>query len=107
MSCRISNDDFLELLRERLKYNTDDEDVIEMYMYMYERYVEEGCFEYNDQSISAIVDNDYVNWCDIISEGEEYWDEIWTADSKSETEFEHGIIEAINRKEKYALIRWN
>lgn len=103
MLVNIDNDTALEMLIDRVGFWTDDEDVIELYSRMYESYIEGGCFEGGDFDVMDIVDNDYVNWCNVISEGdEEYedikqlWDEEGCRDISCEHELNHGydFIEA-------------
>ena len=43
---------------------------------MYENYVECGCFDGGEFNIMEIVDNDYVNNCDVVSEGDEAYEGI-------------------------------
>ena len=43
---------------------------------MYESYVYGGCFDGGDFDVMSIVDNDYVNWCTVISEGDEAYEDI-------------------------------
>jgi hypothetical protein len=72
----IDEDTLLEQFVERIKFWSDDEDVIALYTAMYERYIDGGIFDDTEVNIMEIVDNDYVNWCDVLSEGEEYYDEV-------------------------------
>jgi hypothetical protein len=70
---------------------------------MYENYVDGGVFDGGDFDVMAIVDNDYVNWCDVISEGDEAYTDIkelyireGITDISCEYELNHGysFIEA-------------
>lgn len=76
LTIRIDEDTAIELLVERVTQWTEDEDVIELYRRMYDRYVYGGVFDYGEFDVKAIVDNDYVNWCRVVCEGEEDYEEI-------------------------------
>lgn len=67
----ISEDDLLDLLVERVKYWTDDEETVELFEQYYENMVYSGCFEGAELDIISIVDNDYVNNTSIVTR-EEY-----------------------------------
>ena len=55
----------LDMLMNRVNYQTDDEEVYHLYEAMYENYVYEGVFAGGEFDVMVIVDNDYVNWCDV------------------------------------------
>ena len=76
VSVQIDADEMVNALVSRLSEWTEDEDVIALYEQMYENYVYGGCFGESEFDVMAIVDNDYVNWCDVICEGEDLYDEI-------------------------------
>jgi hypothetical protein len=76
MLVNIDNDAALELLINRLKFWTDDADVIALYERMYENYIDCGCFDGGEFDVMVIVDNDYINYCDIISPGDNCYDDI-------------------------------
>lgn len=67
----IDESEFLDMLVNRVKYWTDDEDTIELFEEYYDHMVYNGCFEGISRSIAEIVDNDYVNNTSIITR-EEY-----------------------------------
>ena len=67
----IDEEDFKDMLVERVKHWTDDEDTIELFEEYYDHMVYGGCFEGSKRSIAEIVDNDYVNNTSVITE-EEY-----------------------------------
>ena len=71
MLVNIDNEEAIEMLMRRLSYWTDDETTHKLYRQMYENYVEGGCFDGGEFDIMAIVDNDYVNNCDMVSEGDD------------------------------------
>lgn len=76
MLIEVDNDDIFNMLIERVEYWTDDQDVIDLYAQMYERYVDGEIWHGGEFNVMTIVDNDYVNWCDVVCEGEENFKEI-------------------------------
>ena len=61
VTVNIDEETLIELLTDRVKYWTDDEDTLELFNQYYESQVYGGCFEGADFDIMGIVDNDYVN----------------------------------------------
>lgn len=97
MMVNIDNDKVVEMLLERLEHWTDDDTTHHLYEAMYEHYVDGGCYEGREFDVMSIVDNDYVNWCEVISDGdEEYndikklYDEQGTGDISCEYSLNHG-----------------
>lgn len=76
MLVNIDNDTALEMLIDRLKFWTDDPDVIALYEKMYENYIDCGCFDGREFDIMVIVDNDFINYCDVISPGDDCYNDI-------------------------------
>ena len=76
MLVNIDNDTALEMLIDRLKFWTDDPDVIALYEKMYENYIDCGCFDGREFDIMTIIDNDYINYCDVISPGDDCYNDI-------------------------------
>ena len=76
MYVNIDNDTALDMLMDRVSYWTDDVTTHRLYEAMYEDYVDGGVFDGGDFDVMAIVDNDYVNWCTVISEGDEAYEDI-------------------------------
>ena len=68
---KMDSDDMIEALCERVRYWTDDSDVIELFEQYYEYRVEGGCFDGSEFDVMSIVDNDYVNNTSVITR-EEY-----------------------------------
>ena len=64
----IDNETMLEMLMDRVKHWTDDDDTLELYSQYYERMVYGGAFDGCDFDIMQIVDNDYVNWLAVVSD---------------------------------------
>lgn len=67
MIVTIDNYDALEMLMSRLKFWTDDYITTSLFETYYENLIEEGCFDGREFDVMSIVDNDYVNWCDVIT----------------------------------------
>ena len=76
ITIKIEESKAVDLLLERLSYWTDDETTHKLYEAMYESYAYGGCFDGGEFNVMEIVDNDYVNWCDVISEGDEAYENI-------------------------------
>lgn len=76
MLVKIDNDTALDMLMDRVKNWTDDEDVYHLYEIMYENYIDSGVFEGREFDVNAIVDNDYINYFDVIGEGDEGYEGI-------------------------------
>lgn len=76
MLVNIDNNAVLEMLINRLKFWTDDADVIALYNQMYENYIDWGCFDGGEFDVMVIVDNDYINYCDVISPEDNRYDDI-------------------------------
>ena len=57
----IDEETLIEMLINRLKSWTDDEDTIELFETYYNNMVYDGCFEGSTVDIMSIVDNDYIN----------------------------------------------
>lgn len=76
VTIKINEEDLVDALVERVKYWTDDTDIIELYDRMYNSYVYGGCFDGAEIDIMNIVDNDYVNWCSILLRGDDGYEEI-------------------------------
>lgn len=109
---RIDEDEFLDMLINRVEYWTQSKDVINLYEEMYKNYIESGCFDDIEMNINAIVDNDFVNYCSVIEEGEEGFNEVLEVyknqglgDCSCE-DCNGSFIEAVSEDEKMILIRW-
>ena len=76
INIKIDEEHLLDLLNERVKHWTDDRDVQILYEQMYDNYIYCGCFEGVEIDINAIVDNDYTNYCDVICDDDERYEEI-------------------------------
>ena len=93
----IDDGEALNMLLDRVEHWTDDETVYRLYEQMYDNYIENGCFENAEFDVMLIVDNDYINYCDVISEGDEayvdikkLYDEQGLGDVSCDDDFNHG-----------------
>ena len=103
MLVNIDESTALEMLLDRLEHWTDDHTTYRLYEAMYENYIDGGVFEGGEFNVMAIVDNDDINWCTVIDEGDEayedikkLYDEEGCTDISCEDELNHGysFIEA-------------
>ena len=76
INIRIDEEELIEMLVDRVRFWTEDEDIIALYNVMYENYAYAGCFDGMEFDICTIVDNHYVNWCTVLAEGDEHYAEI-------------------------------
>lgn len=97
MLVNIDNDMALEMLLDRLEHWTDDHTTYRLYEAMYENYIDGGCFDGGEFNVMTIVDNDYINWCTVITEDDEayedikkLYDEQGCTDISCEDELNHG-----------------
>ena len=90
----VDDDDLLDMFDERVGHWTDDKEVAELYHQMYEHMIDEGVFEGQRINIMEIVDNDYVNWCDVIGYGDDGYDEVADAYDAGDWETDQGTVEA-------------
>ena len=91
----VEDEDVVEMLIDRLiKYWHPANDEVYMYEKMYQNYVDNGVFDGQKISISDIVDNDWVNYCDIVSDGDDYFEECKKA-------YAEGDYEVYDENEKY------
>ena len=116
ITVQIDEDDLLDMLMDRVDYWTDDKEVKDLYEEMYRHSIDCGCFDGAEFDVMSIVDNDYVNWCSVISEKdctEEDWKklvELYEDGNRDisceEFDESHGdFIEAMNADRTMALIR--
>lgn len=73
---KINEDDLLNMLVERVEYWTDDAVTIDLFSKMYEHSINDGCFEDAELDVMQIVDNDYVNYCKIINDGDDDFQKV-------------------------------
>lgn len=95
----IDNNTAMDLLMNRLcefwhiEPTGDTETTYKLFEQMYEQYVFEGCFDDTEFEVDVIVDNDYINWCNVVSEGDDNYEEIKQAYENDEYEIDNLRIE--------------
>lgn len=68
ITVKIYEEDLVKLLIDRVKYWTNDVDVIDLYTEYYESIIE--CFDGSNFDPAITVDNDYINNTAVITEEE-------------------------------------
>lgn len=76
MLVKIDENQAVNMLLERLEHWTDDLITYRLYEAMYENYIYSGCFDGGEFDVIAIVDNDYINYCDVIAPGDDAYNDI-------------------------------
>jgi hypothetical protein len=76
ITIKIDEEKVVDMLIDRLKFWTDDTDLIALYEQMYKSYIDCGVFESVELDPMIIVDNDYINYCDVISPEDNCYDDI-------------------------------
>ena len=110
MQVNIDDDTALEMLMDRVRYWTDNNETIELYRKMYESYIDSGCFSGSDFDVMSIVDNDYINWCDVIHPDDEHFEDALKAYKEGDRDVscEHwgfDYVEAVSDDETAILVR--
>ena len=66
VTVKIDEDELLEMLLERCDYWDVSKNNKDLFEKMYQSYIDGGCFEDAELNIMSIVDDDVVNWCDVL-----------------------------------------
>jgi hypothetical protein len=113
MLVEVNEEKAIEMLLERLEHWTDDHTTYKLYEQMYESYVWGGCFDGCRFDVMQIVDNDYINYCDVVCEGDDAYDDIKTLyerDGLGDISCEHDLNNGYNFIEaeynESFLVRW-
>lgn len=70
ITVEIDTDDLCEMLQDRVRYWTDDSEVLELFDEYYEHATFNGYFDGATLDVMSIVDNDYVNNFSILTRSE-------------------------------------
>lgn len=115
VTVQMEDYELLDMLLDRLAY-WGREDERELYEQMYQRRLDAGYFESGEFNISVIVDNDVVNYCEVITEEEHpqefkqllqlYHAGIYDVSCESFEDISVSYIEAVSDDEKRILIRY-
>ena len=113
INVRIDENTLLEMLVKRINFWNRSEVEVDLYKKMYESEIKAGCFEGAEIDVSLIVDNDIVNYCDIIEEGDSEFNNILQLYKEQglgdiSMESNYGFIEAVDdeKNPKAFLVRW-
>lgn len=111
----IDDDDLLTLLMNRLEHWDPNDIDRRLYREMYESYIDGSVFESGKFDPMIIVDNDWVNYCDVIGPGDEFYDKVLECyerdglgDISTEEDAGYSYIEASTEEggKTYFLCRW-
>ena len=67
ITVKMDKETALNMLLERVRYWTDDEDEVGLFEKMYEDYLWNGVFSESEFDVQNIVDNDWINYTAIIT----------------------------------------
>lgn len=116
ITVQMEDYELLEMLLDRLSYWGRDNER-DLYEQMYQNMLDNGVFESGEFNVMSIVDNDVVNYCDVLykeDETPEDWEKLIKAYKEGDRdvsceEFERGsvsFIEAVSDDEERILIRY-
>lgn len=66
LNIQIDEDEAFEMLMDRVRDWRSDSTILELFEKMYQNYIDSGVFNGCEFNVNHIVDNDVVNWCDVI-----------------------------------------
>lgn len=109
VNVQIDEDELLDMLVDRVKVWRDNQDTIDLYTDMYKHMIDDGCFDGMELNIMSIVDNDIVNWCSVISDGDDDFDKVKELAEQDEYDIScetiYSCIEAKNLEKGIILVR--
>ena len=76
INVQIDENRLVDMLLSRVEYWTEDLTTYRLFEEMYQNYADGGCFDGCNLDINLIVDNDYINYCSVIEEGDEAYEDI-------------------------------
>ena len=112
---KIDNDVLLNLLCDRVDYwREPDGETAKLFYKMYENYIDNGCFDGASFDPMLIVDNDIVNYCSVVEEGEKDFPKLLELYKQGEydvscedfEEYKVSYIEAVSDDETSILVRY-
>lgn len=113
VNVKIDESVLLEMLVERVEFLDRSEVEVDLYKKMYESEIGAGCFEGAEIDINLIVDNDVINYCHIVEEGEKEFNSILQLYKEQglgdiSMESHYSFIEAVDdeNKPKAFLVRY-
>ena len=111
----VSEDKVLNLLMDRFHEFTGlepDTEEYKLFEKMYQKYLDDKTFENMEEfDVNKIVDNDWVNNCNVIGEGEEDYNQVKELYEKNgccdiSCETCYSLVEAANDDETLFLVRY-
>lgn len=113
INVRIDESVLLEMLTDRIEFWDLSEAEVNLYKKMYQSEIEAGCFEGAEIDINLIADNDVINYCNIVEEGEKEFENILQLYKEQglgdiSMESYYSFIEAVDdeKNPKAFLVRW-
>ena len=113
ISVNIEEETVINMLIDRLvEYWNPEDEVVELFIKMYENYAYSGCFS-GDMCFDpkVIVDNDYINYCQVITKKDADFKKVKSmyknngcCDISCETRY--SFIEAANKNHSAFLVRY-
>lgn len=91
----MEEEDVIELLMERLDSWVHDDEISNLFRDMYTKNVYNGI--YSELNVMDIVDNDYVNWCTVLYNDDDNYEETLKAYQEGIFELDWGYIEAVGQ----------
>lgn len=108
--------ELLELLMDRVKYWKEDQDIIDLYEKMYSNYIDNNAFCNITLNVMDIVDNDIINYCEVITKQEYpndfekllelYHNDEYDISCENLEDIKASFIEAVLDNEEAILIRY-
>lgn len=112
INIQIDENEALEMLMDRVKVWRSDSTTLELFEKMYQNYIDNGFFDGGEFNVNSIVDNDVVNWCSELNEGDQDFKELLKLYDEGEYDVscEHlscgaSFIEAVSDDRAAILIR--
>ena len=105
VNVKIDESDLLEMLMDRVEFWDRSEAEVNLYEKMYQSEIDDGCFEGAEIDVNLIVDNDIINYCNIVEEGEKEFENILQLYKEQglgdiSMESHYSFIEAVDDEEK-------
>lgn len=72
----MDKEDALGLLIDRVKFWKKDDVEVDLFAKMYEDYLDNGIFENTEFNVKSIVDNDVINYCEVVSKGDDDFEKL-------------------------------
>lgn len=109
ITVKMNEADVVNMLVDRVRFWTDDEDIIDLYQKMYANLMDSGIKL--DLDVKAIVDNDYVNYCSVIFPEDEDFEEILKLYKEGGRDiscegYGYSFVEAVSDDETKILVRY-